>query len=127
VKLQSQKLQIESSCLQNFRDKQSDEFAQRLKNKVQKETQREIETGIRDKVFHDIIENGEIEAKITQKVQQVYEKKLAQEKRKMKLEMEAKEKENQEAIMKEFDKEVKSKSQALTQKREIDINRKFRI
>ena len=61
-------------------------------------------------VFNEIIENGEIESKITTKVQQIYEKKLMQEKRKMKLEMDAKIAENQQEAVKDFEKEVKARA-----------------
>ena len=47
-------------------------------------------------------------------LQQIYEKKLLQEKRKMKLEMDARISENREEVLKDFEKEVKTRAQALT-------------
>ena len=48
-------------------------------------------------------------------------------KRKFKLEMQEKAEELQEILKKEFEHEVRKKSQSIIEKKEIDIQRKYRI
>lgn len=105
---------MHSKLLQEFRNNQADEFAQRLRAKIEQETQHEIEAKIRAQVFDELTQNGELEAMITNKLAVNFEKKLAQERRKMKLESQEREKELQEQLMKQYESLVKEKAIALT-------------
>ena len=87
----------------------------------------QIEHEVRARIIQEIHDSGEIESQIHDRVSANYEKKLAQEKRKMKLEYQAKEAEMQETMMHEFEVQVKERATAITSKRELDIQRKFRI
>ena len=61
------------------------------------------------------------------KIQEEFEKKEQQIKRKYKLDLQQKETEMQENFHKNFDDEVRKKSAAILEKRELDIQRKYRI
>ena len=86
-----------------------------------------MEIDVRARIEQEMLQSGELEAQIHDRLAAGYDKRLAQEKRKMKLEYQAKETELQETLLREFELQVKERALALTSKRELDINRKFRI
>jgi hypothetical protein len=65
-------------------------------------------------VFDELTRDGEIEAMISEKLATSYEKKLAQERRRMKLEYQQKEQELQDQLLKQYESQVKEKAVALT-------------
>lgn len=98
-----------------------------MKSKLEKKAHAQMYQEIKDKVVNDIMVADEAEGKLRAKYQAELDKKLAQEKRKMKLIIEETKNEMEEQMKKNFDHEVRKQVIEQQAKRDKSIDRRYRL